>query len=89
MDNNDNGYRNPNRKKVICPIQQKDGKTFWIRMGSAYVNRDNSINVYLDGLPVNGRLQIRDQDEPKKGEADGAGSSSAAPAAAANTEFPF
>ena len=53
------------KKKVLCPIQsQKDpSKTIWMKMGTAYVNRDNSINVYLDGLPVNGKLQVRDWDE--------------------------
>jgi hypothetical protein len=50
-------------KKVICPVEGKDGKTHWLRLGRAYVNRDSSINLFLDGLPVNGRLQVRDWDE--------------------------
>lgn len=51
------------RKKVLCPVSGKDGKTFWLRMGAAYENRDGSWNLYLDALPVNGRLQIRDWDD--------------------------
>jgi hypothetical protein len=53
------------KKKVLCPIPNpKDPtKTFWVKMGTAYVNKDNSINLYLDGLPVNGKLQVRDWDE--------------------------
>ena len=53
------------KKRVLCPVTGKDGKTHWMRMGFAYLNRDNSINVYLDGLPVNGRLQVRDWEEPQ------------------------
>ena len=52
------------RKRVVCPVSGKDGKTYWMRMGFAYVNKDNSINLYLDGLPVNGKLQVRDWDDP-------------------------
>jgi hypothetical protein len=50
------------RKKVLCPIS-KDGKTYWMKLGVAFVNQDNSINVYLDGLPTNGKLQVRDWDD--------------------------
>lgn len=50
------------RKKVLCPVE-RDGKTFWKPMGTAFVNKDASINVYLDGLPVNGKLHLRDWDE--------------------------
>lgn len=38
--------------KVISPIDRKDGGKFWIRCGSAYLNKDNSINVYLEALPL-------------------------------------
>ena len=36
---------------------------YWKNLGSGFLNRDNSINIYLDGLPVNGKLQIRDWDD--------------------------
>jgi len=52
------------RLNVFSPVETKDGKTAWVRMGVAYVNKDGSTNVYLDGLPVNGRLQIRAAGEP-------------------------
>ncbi len=32
----------------------------WIRAGSAWVNRDGSINVYLDVLPLDGKLHLRE-----------------------------
>ncbi len=58
------------RKRVLCPVAGKDGKTYWLRMGSGFINNDSSINVYLDCLPVNGKLQIRDWDEPRERRAD-------------------
>jgi hypothetical protein len=54
------------RKRVVSPVQGKDNKTYWMRMGIGFVNKDNSINVFLDGLPTNGKLQIRDWDEPPR-----------------------
>lgn len=38
--------------KVISPIEKRDGSRFWLRCGQAYVNKDNSINVYLDAMPL-------------------------------------
>ena len=55
------------RKKVLSPVEN-NGKTFWRLLGTAFVNKDNSINVFLDGLPVNGRLQLRDWDEAPRHE---------------------
>jgi hypothetical protein len=42
---------------------ERKGKTYWMRIGSAYLNNDGSTNVYLDAYPANGKLQIRDLDE--------------------------
>ena len=42
-------------------IAGEPGKNHWTRVGVGFVNRDNSINVVLDAVPVNGRLQIRDR----------------------------
>jgi hypothetical protein len=56
------------KKKVLCPVESggdngKPKKTYWMRIGIAFVNRDGSTNVYLDAAPTNGKLQIRDFDE--------------------------
>ena len=49
--------------RVVCPVTNREGKTYWRAMGIAFPNQDGSTNVYLDGLPVNGKLQIREWDE--------------------------
>ncbi len=49
-------------KKVFTPVETKTGKTYWMRIGSAFQNRDGSTNIYLDAYPTNGKLQIRDDD---------------------------
>jgi len=34
----------------------------WIRIGVAFDNKDGSLNVLLDALPLSGRLHIRERD---------------------------
>ena len=34
-------------------------KNFWVRIGGAWTNKDGSLNVILDALPLNGTLHIR------------------------------
>ena len=48
--------------KVVYTIveRQRDGKKYWLRIGAAFENRDGSINIYLDAMPTNGTLQLRD-----------------------------
>ncbi len=53
---------NASRKRVVAPIE-RDGKTYWLRVGAAFQNKDSSWNLYIDAMPFNGRLQLRDWDE--------------------------
>ena len=39
-----------------------DADDYWQRVGSAWTNKDGSINISLNSLPLNGKLHIR---EPK------------------------
>jgi hypothetical protein len=52
-------------KEVFTVIESnnKEGKALWIRVGVAFVNKDGSLNVKLNCLPVNGSLHIRDRKE--------------------------
>jgi hypothetical protein len=48
--------------KAVYTIVERAGsdKKHWIRIGTAFVNRDQSLNVRLDATPTNGQLHIRD-----------------------------
>lgn len=41
------------------------GQTVWVRAGSAWVNKDNSMNIYLDVLPLDGTLHVREAAEKR------------------------
>jgi len=56
--------------KVLTPIQKHDGTGSWfMKIGSGFTNKDDSINLYVDVIPVGiapGKgmtLQIRELDE--------------------------
>ena len=56
--------------KIISPIDKRDGTKFWMRCGVGYENKDQSVNMYIDALPVaagkDGRpltLQLREVTE--------------------------
>ncbi len=46
-------------KAVYTVVDRGPGKAFWTRVGVGFVNRDGSLNLKLDALPVNGTLQVR------------------------------
>lgn len=58
---------------VVKRAQQSgEDKSWWVRVGAAFTNKDGSINVRLDALPVNGELQLRvprerDEQPPPQG----------------------
>ncbi len=52
--------------KVVCPVKMKDGGTYWMRLGSGFENKDNSINLILNAFPCGQeevKLQIREMTE--------------------------
>ena len=58
MENKDSKARKESLRQVYT-ITERNGKSYWIRIGAAFVNQDGSETVLLDALPVNGRMQIR------------------------------
>ena len=53
-----------NDTRTVFAITEKGERSFWTKVGVAYVNRDGSLTCRLDALPVSGTLQIR-TDEPR------------------------
>ncbi len=59
------------RLAVFAIPESKDGeKTFWTKIGAAFTNRDGSITLLLDALPLGtNRLQVREPKAPAEGRA--------------------
>lgn len=62
----------------------RTGGVVWTRAGSAFVNSDGSMNLWLDVLPLDGRLHVREAFEKKDPVKDDL--ESVAPAAGAEAE---
>jgi hypothetical protein len=58
--------------RQVFAIAQRNGKSYWIRIGAAFINQDGSETVLLDALPVTGRMQIRSATENGKSSEPGA-----------------
>ena len=54
------------RKDVYTIVGRDDAKPYWLKIGVAFNNRDGSINLRLNALPVNGILHVRDADPETK-----------------------
>ena len=71
-----------NKMKVVYTITERGEKSWWTKIGVAYVNRDGSLNVKLEAVPVNGTMHVRDwtpkeeqagsEDRPRRGNGNGA-----------------
>jgi hypothetical protein len=51
------------KMKTVYTVTERNGKSFWLKLGIGFVNSDGSINLKLDGYPANGTLQIRDYEQ--------------------------
>jgi hypothetical protein len=51
------------RYTVFSIRTTKNNETIWVKAGVAFVNRDHSMNLYLDVLPMEGKLHVRQTGE--------------------------
>lgn len=60
----------PNKRYQVFSIREvvekNEKKSVWVKAGSAWVNRDASINIYLDVLPIDGKLHVREAIDEKR-----------------------
>lgn len=47
--------------------EKEEGKTYWNKIGVAFLNKDDSINIFLDAFPKDGKVQLRGR-KPKNRE---------------------
>lgn len=60
------------KRLAVFSIREGRGGSIWVRAGSAFVNKDGSLNVLLDVLPLDGRLHVREAAEKREGAAGAA-----------------
>lgn len=51
------------RKDVFTITEAGNGNSYWHRIGAAFTNRDGSLTVVLNALPLDGKLVIRELQE--------------------------
>ena len=73
-------------KIVYTVVEGRDGKSFWTRVGVAFVNRDGSWNLKLDAIPTNGTLQVRDREFEDRKPDDSPGARRGSPPKASQVE---
>lgn len=78
-----NGTTRDGRRLAVYAINEKDKEgeraSWWQKIGLAFTNRDGSISIYLDALPLGtNKLQVREQRDDQKA---GAGANGARRAA--------
>jgi hypothetical protein len=62
------------KRLAVFSIREGKGGSVWVRAGSAFVNKDGSLNVLLDVLPLDGKLHVREAGEKRDpGPAPGGG----------------
>ena len=56
--------------KDVFVITEREGQdsAFWSKIGVAFVNRDDSLNVILDAIPLTGKIHIRERSTTNKKE---------------------
>jgi hypothetical protein len=47
------------KMSVVHTVDERGERSFWTRVGTAFINRDGSINVKFDAVPVNGTVCLR------------------------------
>lgn len=61
MGTREGGLRAGTRLTVFSIRKTKAGATIWVRAGNGFVNKDHSVNLWLDVLPIDGALHAREQ----------------------------
>src|SRR5262249_36660972 len=53
------------KRLAVFSIRENKGGSVWVRAGSAFVNKDGSLNLLLDVLRLDGKPHVREAGEKK------------------------
>jgi hypothetical protein len=56
----------PGKRFAVFSIRKATGGSVWTRAGTAFCNKDGSLNVVLDVIPLDGRLHVREAGEKRE-----------------------
>lgn len=56
------------KRLAVFSIRPGRNGSVWVRAGWAEVNRDGSVNLHLDVLPLDGKLHVREAGERREPE---------------------
>lgn len=51
------------KRYTVYSVREVRKTQVWVKAGTAHANRDGSINVLLDVLPLDGKLHLREPNE--------------------------
>ena len=57
-------------KMAYC-ISERNGKSYFNKVGVGFVNKDGSWNIKLESLPINGEIHVRDYVPREDGDSPG------------------
>jgi len=57
---------------ALYTIVERAERNFWCRIGTGFVNRDGSFNLFFDALPVNGTAHLREVEATQTRRSEGA-----------------
>lgn len=55
-----------NKMLFVYNITERDDKSYWNKIGVAFTNKDGSINLILDSIPISGKMQVREKFEDRE-----------------------
>ena len=56
----------PGKTLAVFSIRPGRNGSIWVRAGVAEINRDGSMNLQLDVLPIDGKLHVRESYERER-----------------------
>lgn len=51
---------NTSKIRICYSITERNGKSYFNRIGTGFVNSDGSMNLKLDAIPINGEVHVRE-----------------------------